>query len=602
MPRPLKKNRAYRRRRKHEGDMKKKTSPPAHDLPPVSENQNPYCSHPSSTTTTSSESPSSPTPREVGDTDNTIETMTSTHLQQHQHQQRSVLHAEGERSSRMLRPPPYHAPGPFPRHFLVRPATTKHTASGTITTPGPMVPLIAVDELPEWIDIASVPRELTVEQTMGLQNLGSVLGAPETAAEYYEVRLHQDVRFVESPSSHSANKRRESKNNASSLLMDPDTTSLDPHEMDLLGSSSSKHAPKKQNDLVTAVNGTSGRHGANTNLDDNNSSALNSSSETSYSSSSTEPATSYTRGKKTTTKKGKEKASNTETSASSKGPMGNNATTAKPPVIPLNPRLPTPPPTPIPVNPYPLLRHVRGGEPAPPSHHPASRLLSAIAPPAPGYLYFPAHPQQQTAPNLDNSGVSKPQSSRHQRAIVHCRHWCHHGSCKYGPDCRYEHEMPRTHEKLREVGLADWPNWYKAAIQMAFDMQKKTSRRTSKGARPQVSSSSSSYVDAMTAIMMGGEGGGTRRKESSSHHKARGSNNSLNDVSPSTVPHTNNNEKTVIVEERLGRLANVESGESDGSGISAEHENPEMEVQNPVSKKQDVAKNITAPVENLVDI
>ncbi|KAK7952388.1 uncharacterized protein PG986_008116 [Apiospora aurea] len=467
--------------------------------------------------------------------------MTSTHLQQHQH--RSVLHAAAGGSPRMHRPHPYHAAaGPFPRHFLVRPATTKHTASGTITTPGPMVPLIAVDQLPEWIDIAGVPRELTVEQTMGLQNLGSVV-VPGEAAEYYEVRLHQDVRFVKSSSSssHSALKRRESsKNNSSSLLMDPDAASLAPSETDLLGSgSSSQHAHRKQSDLVTVVNGTSGHHSSNmNNPDDSTSSALNSSSETSYSSSSTEPATSHTRSKKPPTKKGKEKASKTETTAanSSKGLQG-NTTTIKPP------------------------------EPLPPHHHPASRLLSAIAPTP---LYSPAHPQQQqqqTAPNPHSphdphNPNSKSSSQRHQRAIVHCRHWCHHGSCKYGPDCRYEHEMPRTHERLREVGLADWPNWYKAAIQMAFDMRKK------------------------------------KKKTSSSAHRSSkgGSMRASRAVAVAIV-------KTVVVEERLGRLASIESGGSDGDSSGAKHGDPELSVQpTPVLKKQNVAENITAPVENLVDI
>src|SRR5690606_24062394 len=40
--------------------------------------------------------------------------------------------------------------------------------------PGAIVPLVAVDDLPEWLDIAGVPRELPVEHTIGLCNLGTV--------------------------------------------------------------------------------------------------------------------------------------------------------------------------------------------------------------------------------------------------------------------------------------------------------------------------------------------------------------------------------------------------------------------------------------------
>lgn len=567
------------------------------------------------------------------------------------HLQRSV-HAGGS-SPRLLRPPPYHAVHPFPRHFLVRPTITKHTATGTITTPGPMVPLIAVDQLPEWIDIAGVPRELSVEQTMGLHNLGSVVTEAD-GQHYYEVRLHQDVRFTTSstpstPSATPALKRRpggearDGKNNSASV---------DPFDTDLLGSvSSGKQNQKKHGDVVTVVDGSHERRGSNmTYIDDSTSSGLNSSSETASYSSYTETPPSNTRTMKTSTmaNKGKEKAakvSKTETANSNskpdRGGGSTSTTTARPAAMALNPRLPSPPPLPtVPINPYPLLRHVRG-EPGPPAHHPASRLLSAISSaPAPvpalaDYpLYSPSHPQQPAAAPVQQH---KSQSARHLRAIVHCRHWCHHGSCKYGPECRYEHEMPRTFEGLREIGLGDLPNWYKAALEMARDMQQQQqkntnnnnngSRRANKGHGKRVTSS----VDLVTtAMMMGDEGGGgggggggssnatttrsSRRKvSSSSHPKTRdGSSSSrvavANDrlPSPPAVGHTANNEKPIIMEERFGRLASVESGdESDGShcSSSARQGNRELDVQQtPVAKKQDMAEDITASAEKLVDI
>ncbi|KAK7969307.1 hypothetical protein PG996_002255 [Apiospora saccharicola] len=521
--------------------------------------------------------------------------------------QRSIHAGGGSSSTRLLQPlPSYNAahPFPFPQHFLVRPSSTKHTASGTITTPGPMVPLIAVDQLPEWIDIAGVPRELTVEQTMGLKNLGNA--HPETVdghKPYYDMCLHQGLQLVTSSDFTPAALDLKHRSGAEARDGKNGSASVDAFDTDLLGSvSSSKRSQKKHGEVINERRGSHMSY-----IEDSTSSALNSSSDTASYSSSTETAPSNTCGMKTSTmtKKGKEKAakvSKTET-ANNTSKLGIN----KPVAIALNPRLPTPPPPTVPINPYPLLRHVRG-EPAPPAHHPASRLLSAISSVPPGYqLYSPAHPQQTATANLQH----KSQSARHQRVVVHCRHWCHHGSCKYGPDCRYEHSMPRTHEGLREVGLADLPNWYKAALEMARDMQQKlknNSRRAANKVQVQ-GKGASSAVDVMTtAAMVMGEGGGntssgpSRRKVSSSSVAV------ANDVSsPSTVAHTTNSEKkkTVFVEERLGRLASVASGdEGDGSSSSsAGHGDRELEVhQKPVTKKQDMAEDITAPVEKLVDI
>lgn len=44
-----------------------------------------------------------------------------------------------------------------------------------------------------------------------------------------------------------------------------------------------------------------------------------------------------------------------------------------------------------------------------------------------------------------------------------CRYWCHHGTCKWGAVCRYQHSMPRTSEELAMVGLTDFPDWWLAS-------------------------------------------------------------------------------------------------------------------------------------------
>ncbi|KAK0731287.1 hypothetical protein B0H67DRAFT_639697 [Lasiosphaeris hirsuta] len=73
-----------------------------------------------------------------------------------------------------------------PRFFLARPSVTRQGPSGIIhDEPGPIVPLVPLDELPHWIEIVGVPRELTVEDTAGMLNLGTV--AKSEAA--YAVRI-----------------------------------------------------------------------------------------------------------------------------------------------------------------------------------------------------------------------------------------------------------------------------------------------------------------------------------------------------------------------------------------------------------------------------
>ncbi|KAK8114055.1 hypothetical protein PG999_006124 [Apiospora kogelbergensis] len=487
----------------------------------------------------------------------------------------------------MLRP---HAP-PFPQHFLVRPATTKHTASGTITMPGPMVPLIALDQLPAWIDISGVPRELTVEQTMGLQNLGSVI--PGTA-EYYEVRLHQDVRFVTSSSS--------------SSFSPPPPPSCTPQRRSGSGETGDRINSGKNTKMTSSLLMDPIFHPSDTDLpgSSSNSSVTNNSCETS----STERAiNNSTRRKKTTMKKGEEKAATvSKTETANKWAKGNTAAAAatRPAAVPLNPRRPSPPPPAIPVNPYPILRRHHHDVVAPPPgpNHPASRLLSAITP-APSYIYSPAHPQQQPPTSSSNHKPSSSQlhSSRHNRAIVYCRHWCHHGSCKYGEECRYKHRMPGTNEGLREVGLADWPNWYRAACTMALNMQ--SSRRS--GWHESWPDITAAPVDA---------GSGSRCKGVSSQHKARRSSSHnvvlVNDGSSSvstaaaTVSRAKGGDESIAAEERFGRLGNAESGGSDESSgsSSAGYQDPETAVhQTAAGKRQDrAAEDMPAPGEKLVDV
>jgi hypothetical protein len=65
---------------------------------------------------------------------------------------------------------------PGPTHFIIRPIANSEAQNDTERLPshGKLVSLMAVDQLPEWMAISGVPRELSVEQTMGMTKLGCV--------------------------------------------------------------------------------------------------------------------------------------------------------------------------------------------------------------------------------------------------------------------------------------------------------------------------------------------------------------------------------------------------------------------------------------------
>ena len=49
-----------------------------------------------------------------------------------------------------------------PRYFVIRPDTKRRTDDGVKLEPGAIVPLIAVDQLPDWLEVIGVPRDLYV--------------------------------------------------------------------------------------------------------------------------------------------------------------------------------------------------------------------------------------------------------------------------------------------------------------------------------------------------------------------------------------------------------------------------------------------------------
>lgn len=251
---------------------------------------------------------------------------------------------------------------PSPDHFIVRPDEKDGT-------PGPIVPLIAVDQLPDWMQLVSVPRELDAEQTIGMTNLGIVEKEDDSI---YEVRLHHDkIRAI-------LNGADENKGSSSSC-------------------SKQSNAKTMKNEEITSPAET-----------------------------------------KSKSKARKQPASEESLSTSA----GSSSSAESMPVE----------------NPQPRAR-------------PTERFLSAsrhnvagtaVDTQARSSSERPLRPHMTEAMRDELRPAAHQHTTRQDKhpATVLCRHWCHHGNCKWGLECRYQHRMPTTLDGLREVGLKDFPTWY----------------------------------------------------------------------------------------------------------------------------------------------
>ncbi|CEI64080.1 hypothetical protein FVEN_g10840 [Fusarium venenatum] len=68
--------------------------------------------------------------------------------------------------------------------------------------------------------------------------------------------------------------------------------------------------------------------------------------------------------------------------------------------------------------------------------------------------------QQKSIVDKEPSPLQPNTTSPSSELPSPCRHWCHHGVCKWGLDCHYEHTMPTTSTGLAEVGLSQFPDWW----------------------------------------------------------------------------------------------------------------------------------------------
>ncbi|KAL2263452.1 hypothetical protein VTK26DRAFT_6750 [Humicola hyalothermophila] len=268
--------------------------------------------------------------------------------------------------------------GSVPRFFVVRPEERQTSEGTTETVPGPIVPLIAIDELPEWLDVGGIPRELTVEQTVGLYNLGTVPRGNGT----YSINIIRRAASLAAGNANTAGteiKDRTSSNWVAALPMHP-TDRTRSHR------AGETHAARDPATTIT----TTGNAVPSPN------------------SASPSPQGSA--------------ASSTPPSSSS------SKTTAEQQFI-----------APVP-NPNNNNTNSNSNTAAKTTDAAVAAATAAVA-----------------------ADAAAPQPAEY------CRHWCRHGTCKWGLRCRYRHELPATAEGLAEVGLLPppprewWARWRRAA-------------------------------------------------------------------------------------------------------------------------------------------
>ncbi|KAI0894826.1 hypothetical protein F4806DRAFT_98155 [Annulohypoxylon nitens] len=351
----------------------------------------------------------------------------------------------------------------FPQHFIVRPSVTKHTANSTVTIPGPIVPLIAVDQLPEWLDLFGVPRELSLEQTVGLSNLGTVIRSPE----FYEVYMHTDLDIspVVTNGPNNENYRRvdhHHEDRSNPLLISSDVDTSGPH------SSSSSELSMPTSPLISrmdpATKGLASSRHAYINETDKKAGGSNNGG----SNASTKKHTNAPSQQATPMSQGHYQRVPSPTVAGSTPP------TNQPPYPLIHPSFPHPqlhPP------PYPSPHH-HAAYPIPPpplpaSVHPADRMLYSWTPPSQhkSKSNSTSTSSRQKTPSASNPNPNNGNGTNTSNSTtnsMYCKHWCHRGTCRWGAQCRYAHLMPGTAEGLREVGLSHHPAWYTTAYNMMY--------------------------------------------------------------------------------------------------------------------------------------
>ncbi|KAB5581000.1 hypothetical protein GE09DRAFT_1256121 [Coniochaeta sp. 2T2.1] len=303
-------------------------------------------------------------------------------------------------------------------HFILRPSVLQHLPTGEAVTvhPQSLVPLIPIDELPEWLDILHLPRELTPEQTAGLVNLGCY-----ERRGVWEVEIIVDGDGSASVSSvvgeDGDGGGRDGRDDVQRAI-DAITVKASAADREKGGAGGQHEYPN-----AAAHRGAAGLSG-------------------------------------TTTEPGLQSSRWADRSSNNGSPDRRPA--SAPGTVAVNPQL---------ADMHPADRMMAHVSPAQVPHQ-ASHLSHRINPAthysqsggAPGPSPGPSPSTPSTKPPKQPSSCSPSSDAGGKKGRNYCSHWVHHGTCKWGLHCRFEHRMPATAEGLAEVGLRDLPAWWSAMM------------------------------------------------------------------------------------------------------------------------------------------
>lgn len=313
-----------------------------------------------------------------------------------------------------------------PEHFIVRPGPT---GRGEV-----FVPLIAVDQLPDWMQLAGVPREFDAEEAVGLINLGTVAC---DGSSTYEVRLHTGkIREILSTSDEGGEEcslePSDSVSSNGKVVEGEDQTQAtsvtSPKQLEEARAEEKKpkipEETKVQVDLLGEISEEAAGIG--------------------------EPS----------------EVVSTPPVRTTRAWADDESDIASPDIVPANAWQPS-----VTIEEETKQASKEAEKPAGPAPEPG---LSASR-------HNPANDLTQSKPPRNDKDIrphltAEIRDARARRPIaprmtkdklfgtnpdtVYCRHWCHHGTCKWGWECRYQHRMPSDPDGLREVGLRDFPTWY----------------------------------------------------------------------------------------------------------------------------------------------
>lgn len=341
-----------------------------------------------------------------------------------------------------------------------------------------MIPLIAVDELPDWIDIG-LPRELTVEQTVGLYNLGMVPHSGDT----YRVRIIEPNSQEEFVWKRVGDSSRATLVSSGVCVPGPGHRTVAPPEQQ------SQRIPYHTTAAASPRREPSSIHRPSSAAE----LACQQSTHPNIITASSNPNR-VTRAEDEHSVRWADLVERSIARDTETQDLPRHATLLAPPpspqvapyghqtvhrdVMPADHRASVPHSM---VATSPQTTNVKT-DAATPTTNNAAPVSVAASLGNPGVA--PSNSNSTTsssslaataaAPSASSSSSSSPPSTPQE----YCRHWCQHGTCKWGTFCRHKHAMPTTLEGLLEVGLCEIPAWWISATGIGMSTGGKVTKQT----------------------------------------------------------------------------------------------------------------------------